>query len=964
MKKLFLLLTAVLFVCSGLLSQNVLKRDGKLKFVGKDAPKTSVQVDKSTLLSEDFEGAALPTGWEVVDGDCGWLFSTDGSSDYLTIPAHTTYAYVNDDVCNGDMSDVWLITPSIDMTSATGVVLEFASFAYNDIFTIKASVDGGTTWTDIETLESSDAWTTITVDLSSVEGNADVKIAFHYNDNAIWGYGWAIDDVVIYELPPNDLAVVAVLPTFIESGSSAYPSVEVYNAGAVTQNDFDVSVVINDGVSDIYTSTLNVTGAALAPFSQDEFVMTDEWTTPADGNYVVTATVILTGDENNTNDELIGECDVIEFITAYAINGEGETFESVVIPTGEVTVISAFDTENFPMAMEFALGSYYFIRNSPAELYTVDVADGTTTLIAAITGMTGTPTGIAYNWNNSTMYIMFLDDSNIPHLGTIDLATGVATEIGTGTGMVIGMDFANDGTLYATTLDDVLVTIDIATGADTEVGALGFGINYGQDISYDIASGILYGIVYGDQIGLASFDLVTGAATVLVQYTAQYACFAIPFLIGPQVVSVTPENGATNVALDATVAVTFDVNITEVDFAGITITPDPGNVTASIVDNVLTIAHDNFEFNTEYTVLIPAGAVSDGVDNLAYDVEWSFTTMLDPDACNDPSDIVISDITISGATVTWTENGVGTAWTVVYGPVGFDPATEGDQVAADVTTADLTGLESDTEYEVYVQAICGAETSGWAGPVQFTTLFDCGPAINTLPYTNAFDVEDPCWIVVQSNVNETWSHDGTGAYQCSYDEALGAQDELLESPEFDLSGYSTDNIAAKFTWSGSYYWSVDPENNYDLFFKVSTDGTNWTSLWDETVPGVFENWTEYLAIVDVSAYAGESSVWFAFNYVGTDGAQWLIHDFALEITTGLDVNNSNIVSVYPNPSNGLVNINVTENSVVSVVDIAGRVVESFEINANEEVNFSQSAGLYFVKVESNGKVSTHKLIIQ
>lgn len=96
---------------------------------------------------------------------------------------------------------------------------------------------------------------------------------------------------------------------------------------------------------------------------------------------------------------------------------------------------------------------------------------------------------------------------------------------------------------------------------------------------------------------------------------------------GPHHISHIPASNSTGIAVDATVSATFDVNITEVDLTGITITPNPGNVSASIAGDVLTIAHDDFVNNTQYTVLIPAGAVSDGTDNLASNVQWSFTTV-------------------------------------------------------------------------------------------------------------------------------------------------------------------------------------------------------------------------------------------------------------------------------------------------------------------------------------------------
>jgi hypothetical protein len=151
-----------------------------------------------------------------------------------------------------------------------------------------------------------------------------------------------------------------------------------------------------------------------------------------------------------------------------------------------------------------------------------------------MTGMTGTPTGLAYDWDNDVMYICVLNGSSLPQLGTIDLTNAQATLIGTGaSGMLIAIEFDNDGNLYGPSLSpDELFQIDLATGATTSIGSLGIDINYGQDISYDKATGIMYGTLYdngGNGGVLSTIDLTTGAVTELFVYTDQHACFAIPY---------------------------------------------------------------------------------------------------------------------------------------------------------------------------------------------------------------------------------------------------------------------------------------------------------------------------------------------------------------------------------------------------------------------------------------------------
>ncbi|MDD3860531.1 MAG: choice-of-anchor J domain-containing protein [Bacteroidales bacterium] len=973
MKRILLLTAITAFLFSGVFAQNFTgKVTGKIHHEGRYNKVKAItgQTKSTTILAEDFSGGVLPTGWQNVDNATGgvWSFTNPGEQTINTTTNANGFVIFDSDFLGSDgaAENADLITSVLDCSGYTTVILTFEHYfyaGYDGAAEVLVSADNGSNWTSVGAWAATSTANAelFTANISSIAaGQSQVMVKWNWQGDYSWY--WAVDDVLIYAPDANDLSVVGYSPVFLNEGSSAFPAVTVLNVGADVQNDFDITVVINDGTTDVYTSTLNVTGAALASFAQDEFVMTDEWTTPANGSYTITATVVLTGDANTDNDEMSGDCLVGSYFVAQAGNSTDFTYGNVDLTTGAYSVVGAITTDPFPMAEEYNGVNVYRVYND----FTYGIVNpvGDYTPIGTMSGVAGTPTGLAYDFNAAQMYIVILDAGNLPQLCTVDLGTGVCTLIGTGTeGMIIGMDFAMDGYLYGPDLNDNLYKIDPATGAVTLIGAVGIDLNYGQDVSYDFETDRLYTVSCGAVYAFGYYDLTTGAFTsVLDMEGDQYATFVITKVpSGPIAISHLPLSNATGVELDAEVSVTFNVNVFEVDFAGITIVPDPGNLVVSIVDDVLTIAHDNFAYNTLYTVTLPAGCVDDGADGLYSDLVWSFTTMLDPTACNDPSDIIISDISINGATVSWTENGIGTEWTVVYGPTGFDPATEGDQVTADATTIALTELDADTEYDVYVQAVCGGLTSGWAGPVAFTTLFDCGPAITALPYTNTFDAADPCWLIAQFNAAETWQWE-VDQYVCYYDEALGNQDEWLISPEFNLSGV-TDNLAVNFNWLASYAWSVT-NDNYDMFLKVTTDGTNWTELWDETVAGTFTDWTEYLATVNVSAYAGQSSVRFAFNYVGSDGAQWSVLDFSLEIVSGNEIENSNQISIYPNPSNGFVNINVTENSLISVIDIAGRVVESFNVNANEEVKFSQSAGLYIVKVESNGKVSTHKLIIQ
>ena len=89
--------------------------------------------------------------------------------------------------------------------------------------------------------------------------------------------------------------------------------------------------------------------------------------------------------------------------------------------------------------------------------------------------------------------------------------------------------------------------------------------------------------------------------------------------------------------------------------------------------------------------------------------------------CAPVSDVSVSDVMMTTAHVVWTPGAWETAWRVEYGESGFVPGTG---MAVTVTTpyADLTGLEGETTYDVYVQAACDpANLSDYSEPVSFRT---------------------------------------------------------------------------------------------------------------------------------------------------------------------------------------------------------------------------------------------------
>ncbi len=469
---------------------------------------------RATVSSYNFNNG-MPSGFQLRNPNSyyNWEVGMNGSSSAFEIPPSpdgTAYAYINDDAANDDLSDVWMILPVMDFSTLTSPRLEFENFrvSLGDIFTIKISTTG-TTWTNLITYptdEELEAWQTEEISLTSYAGQSTVYIAFHYNDDDDWLYGWAIDNIRVFQPEEDDLAITNVTPSLTVPGDAVIPTVTVTNRGLNSASVWSIN--LTDG--DSYNST--VTGIELAPGASTTVNM-DAWS-PAAGTYTLIATLSFTEDDDLQNNTMTITTRVSPFQgDAFTGNTTERSYNIVNISNGSTTEIGTIERSPFPMAEEFDGTTVYRIYEDNTIGFVN--TEGIYSQLGNITGISGSVMSISYDWDVEQMYLLAVDDYNYSLLYTLDMNTYVATLVGTSSSpsMIIAIDLAYDGYFYGPGIADDMLHKISKTGVFTPVGALGVNINYGQDVSYNHNDGRLYTYTCGDYITRAYgyYDLSTGA---------------------------------------------------------------------------------------------------------------------------------------------------------------------------------------------------------------------------------------------------------------------------------------------------------------------------------------------------------------------------------------------------------------------------------------------------------------------
>lgn len=167
----------------------------------------------------------------------------------------------------------WLITPALDLSTATHVILWFYEDEYywdgwGEHHRIRVSTTSQTDTSTFTTVLDMTPYThningfkgdPVVVDLSSFAGNSTVYVAFQYEGTD--ADVWMVDDIGVWVAHPNDVRPVALVSPSEYAPSYFTPRVRIQNFGDNPQSNIPIRLIFEtlDGTP-VYNQVANYTG--------------------------------------------------------------------------------------------------------------------------------------------------------------------------------------------------------------------------------------------------------------------------------------------------------------------------------------------------------------------------------------------------------------------------------------------------------------------------------------------------------------------------------------------------------------------------------------------------------------------------------------------------------------------------------------------------------------------------------
>lgn len=249
-------------------------------------------------------------------------------------------------------------------------------------------------------------------------------------------------------------------------------------------------------------------------------------------------------------------------------------------------------------------------------------------------------------------------------------------------------------------------------------------------------------------------------------------------------------------------------------------------------------------------------------------------------------------------------------------------------------------------------------------------------------FEGTFDTDIGAWTAYSATGDEVWewgdfgTPPGCAAMSGYAGEALDNEDWLISSA-IDL----TEAADTKLNFEEAINYgtgNIDTEQEVMVSTDYSGSGDPSSATWTKlTVTGraAGDSW-DFVSVdeISLSDYDGFPSLFIAFKYTSTveGAATWEVDNVVVtaESTIGIEENQniSDAVKVYPNPSEGMINIasSVIDKAGYKVFSITGEVVNQGLIQGSQSsINLSDMTnGIYTLQITENDKTAVKRIIIK
>lgn len=265
------------------------------------------------------------------------------------------------------------------------------------------------------------------------------------------------------------------------------------------------------------------------------------------------------------------------------------------------------------------------------------------------------------------------------------------------------------------------------------------------------------------------------------------------------------------------------------------------------------------------------------------------------------------------------------------------------------------------------------------------------PTITVYPWNEGFETATPgtgfnyplgwrilnnndawaCWDVIANSANSPQNaHTGNNAMHTAFT-YLNPENDWLLTPPMMLQGGTTYRFSF---WLKSPYY-IDSQTQDTTFEKFEVMIGN-APVADSLSTVIYRNehlrMANYTQVTQMVTPTTTKKYWFGFHTY-SDPLQWLviIDDVSMSISQGIQESvSSHGVNVYPNPSQGIFNIQIqdeiSQNAMVRILNTLGQEVFLIPLQSkNQSIDVSSlTKGLYFVNIQNNNTNVSLKIIIK